>query len=60
MGYFKRVAMEIEEAIAFESSKGFESRDEFYEVMREIASVYDVTLANVLEIFYNQDMKIEA
>lgn len=60
MGYFKTVAIDIEEAVILETNKGFESRDEFYEVMREIAYEYDVTLAEVLEIFYNQDMKVEA
>lgn len=58
--YYKRVAMSIEEAVALEANKGFDTRDEFYEVMREIAYEYDVTLAEVLHIFYNQDMKVEA
>ncbi len=60
MGYFKRVAIDIEEAIALESSKGFETRDEFYEVMQEIAFEYNVTLAEVLTVFYNQYIKVEA
>jgi len=58
--YYKRVPMSMEEAVAFESAKGFETRDEFYEVMREIADLYDETLDNVLGVFYNQDMKCEA
>lgn len=56
MGYFKRVMMDIEEAIGTEASKGFESRDEFYEVMNDIAREYNVTLAFVLDIFYNSDV----
>ena len=58
--YYKRVPMSMEEAVMLESSKGFETRDEFYEVMREIAYEYDVTLDNVLGVYYNQDMKVEA
>lgn len=58
--YYKRVPMTLTEAIASEACKGFETKDEFYEVMREIADLYNVTLASVLEIFYNQDMKVEA
>lgn len=57
--YYKRVPMTLTEAIASESYKGFDTKDEFYEVMRDIAELYSVTLASVLEIFYNQDMKIE-
>lgn len=40
-----------------EADKGFDSRDEFYEVMQDVAFSYDVPLANVLDIFYNQDTK---
>lgn len=58
--YYKRVPMTLTEAIASESYKGFDTKDEFYEVMREISEVYDVTLVEVLGIFYNQDMKVEA
>lgn len=57
--YYKRVPMSIEEAVALESYKGFESKDEFYEVMREIADVYDVTLSDVLVLFYNQGSTAE-
>ncbi len=58
--YYKRVPMSVEEAVMFETAKGFESRDEFKEVMSEIAELYDTPLADVLVIFYNQDMKCEA
>lgn len=57
--YFKRVPMSMEEAVIVESNKGFDTRDEFYEVMREIADLYDVTLAKVLEIFYNINDEIK-
>lgn len=53
--YYKRVPMTLTEAVMSESLKGFDSKDEFYEVMREIADLYDVTLAEVLGIFYNQN-----
>jgi hypothetical protein len=57
--YYKRVPMSVEEAVAFESAKGFDTKDEFYEVMREIAELYDVELSIVLSIFYNQDSTAE-
>ena len=57
--YYKRVPLTLEEAVKLEANKGFDSRDEFYEVMRDVAFSYDVTLADVLEIFYNQDTKEE-
>ena len=58
--YYKRVPMTLEEAVAFESAKGFDTKDEFYEVMREISDLYETPLAEVFGIFYNQDMKVEA
>ena len=57
--YYKRVPLTLKEAVKLEADKGFDSRDEFYEVMRDVAFSYDVTLADVLEIFYNQDTKEE-
>lgn len=55
--YYKRVPLSLKEAIMQEADKGFDSRDEFYEVMQDVAFSYDVPLANVLDIFYNQDTK---
>jgi len=52
--YYKNVTLSIEEAVGQETSKGFECKDEFCEVMREIADEYDVTMDKVLNIFYNQ------
>ncbi len=57
--YFKRVPMTLTEAVMHESFKGFDTKDEFYEVMREIADLYDVSLADVLEVFYNQNTLVE-
>lgn len=53
--YYKRVPMNVTEAVLFEAEKGFDTRDEFYEVMNEIADLYDVTLEDVLNIFYNSE-----
>lgn len=57
--YYKRVPMTVHEAVAFETAKGFDTKDEFYEVMREIAELYETSLADVLGIFYNQDSTAE-
>ena len=56
--YYKRVPMNVNEAVQFEAEKGFDTRDEFYEVMNEIADLYDVTLEDVLNIFYNSEEKV--
>lgn len=57
--YYKQVPLSLGEAVKLEADRGFDSRDEFYEVMREVALTYDVTVADVLKIFYNQDTKEE-
>lgn len=57
--YFKRVPMNLQEAVSYEVSKGFESRDEFREVMNEIADEYNVTVDLVYNIYYNQDIECE-
>ena len=53
--YYKRIPMTLEEAVAFETAKGFDTRDEFREVMMEIADLYDVTVGEVYSVFYNQE-----
>lgn len=55
MGYFKTVAIGIEEAVAEELSKGFECFDEMVEVFKEIAFEYDVTVDEVWNIYYEAD-----
>ncbi len=57
--YYKYISLTLKEAVGQESSKGFECADEFREVMQEIACEYNVTVDKVLNIFYNQDMKVE-
>jgi len=59
MGYFKSVAIDIQEAVAQEVSKGFETRDEMREVFLEIAYEYDVTVDDVYDIYYNRDVSID-
>ena len=58
MGYFKTIAIDIEEAIAQEVQKGFECRDEMNEVFHEIAQEYDVTVGEVWSLYYNMDMDL--
>ncbi len=52
MGYFKSVAIDIQEAIYNEIEKGFESLDEKKEVFLEIASEYDVSPDEVWSIYW--------
>jgi hypothetical protein len=52
MGYFKSVAIDIQEAIYIEVKKGFESFDEKKEVFLEIASEYDVSPGEVWSIYW--------
>jgi hypothetical protein len=56
MGYFKRVAMDIEEVVAKEVAMGFESRDEMKEVFLEIADEFGVSTDAVWEIYRNADL----
>ena len=56
MGYFKSVAIDIEEAVAEEVKKGFESLDEMKEVFLEIADEYDVSLDVVWDIYRSADI----
>lgn len=55
MGYFKSVAIDIEEAIYEEVKKGFESRDEMREVFLEIAYEYNVSPDEVWDIYGGMD-----
>lgn len=50
--YYRRIAMNVKEAVLFETEKGFDTRDEFFEVMGEIAELYDMTLEDVLNVYY--------
>ena len=50
MAYMKAVKMSIEEAIQSEFNQGFESNDEYFEVIRDIAREYNVTFGDVLNI----------
>jgi hypothetical protein len=57
MGYFKTVALDIQEAIAQEAMIGFDSSDEKKEVFLEIAEFYDVSLPEVYTLYFQ--MKTE-
>jgi len=60
MGYFKTIAIDLEEAVAKEVAIGFESRDEMREVFLEIAELYNVSPDTVWEIYRNADLDIYA
>lgn len=49
--YYKTVPMTLEEAVIQEASKGFDSWDEFQEVIRDIAREYNSTFSFVLTVF---------
>lgn len=51
--YYRRVRLTLEEVVARELKQGFDSRDEFVEVVNEIAETYKVTFAEVRSLFYN-------
>jgi hypothetical protein len=55
MGYYKKVAIDIQQAIEVEVKKGFESRDEMREVFYEIAQEYNVTPSDVWSLYYEAD-----
>ena len=50
MAYMKTVMMDVEEAVESEIIQGFDSRDEYNEVMRDIAREYNVSLVEVIKI----------
>lgn len=51
MAYMKQLVMSIREAIELELSKGFDTHDEFKEVMQEIAYEYGVTTDDVYSVY---------
>lgn len=50
--YYKTVKMTIEEALEKEMNRGFESADEFVEVMRELALEYNLFSHQILSKYY--------
>ena len=52
MAYMKTVKMTIEEAILSEFNQGFESSDEYFEVIRDIAREYNVTTGDVFNLIF--------
>jgi len=57
MAYYKRVIMDVREAVAEEVAKGFETFDEMLEVFNEIASEYQIGTDYVWEIYHDMDVK---
>jgi len=52
MAYYKRVVMDIVEALESEVEKGFDSADEKAEVFSELAEEYNVSVSEVYRIYY--------
>ena len=52
MGYFKRVQMNVQEAILQEAVTGFDSSDEMREVFLEISEIYNIPLFQVYSIYF--------
>ena len=53
MAYMKAVKMSIEEAVQFELDKGFDSYDEMFEVVQDVAREYNVSSSAVMSLIWN-------
>lgn len=59
MSYYKKVKLTLTEAIEQELSKGFDTKDEFNEVMKEISYEYGVPLSEVYGIAYSSEFEFD-
>ena len=50
MAYMKAVKMSIEEAVQSELDKGFDTYDEMFEVVQDVAREYNVTTGDVFNL----------
>ena len=53
MAYMKAVKMSIEEAVQSELDKGFDSYDEMFEVVQDVAREYNVSSSAVMSLIWN-------
>lgn len=57
MGYFSELSISLQERIAREVAKGFDTRDEMNEVFLDIADEYDVSPDDVWSTYRDGDWK---
>lgn len=57
MGYFSELAISLQERIAEEVAKGFDTRDEMNEVFLDIASEFDCSPDDVWSTYRDGDWK---
>lgn len=55
MGYFSELSISLQERIAQEVAKGFDTRDEMNEVFLDIADEYDVSPDDVWSTYRDGD-----
>ena len=53
MSYMKAVKMSIEEAVQSELDKGFDTYDEMFEVVQDVAREYNVSSSAVMSLIWN-------
>ena len=53
MGYYKKIALDIEEAVQLELNKGFDTYDEMFEVVQDISREYAVSSSQVMSLIWN-------
>jgi len=53
MGYYKKIAIDIEEAVQLELNKGFDTYDEMFEVVQDISREYAVSSSQVMSLIWN-------
>ena len=53
MAYMKAVKMSIEEAVQSELDKGFDTYDEMFEVVQDVAREYNVSSSVVMSLIWN-------
>ena len=53
MAYMKAVKMSIEEAVQSELDKGFDTYDEMFEVVQDVAREYNVSSSAVMSLIWN-------
>ena len=53
MAYMKTAKMSIEEAVQSELDKGFDTYDEMFEVVQDVAREYNVSSSAVMSLIWN-------
>ena len=53
MAYMKAIKMSLEEAVQSELDKGFDTYDEMFEVVQDVAREYNVSSSAVMSLIWN-------